>query len=802
MRYCPFVRAAVLLLAVGMLAGPGTLSAQERITDKFGRAYTSGERPEERAAKLPNFDGKEISDVNSTPILMIPDGLRRVFIPLNSLTGKADVPPTAFERFMIPQMVTSGGKVLFNIGPIIKRGPFDQFGQRTLVMASAQGPVPHFQGVTEINPRYIKVEGLGGGGGAIETYVSDMRFRTNSIPAEELRAMMYEVLNRQGGMGDARERLRVYRLFFQAGRYADAADELDSIIKQFPNLAELKTQQQSLLQIGAQEFIREIERRAESGQHNLAIARLQNFPQEGIAGETLIRVKRKLKDYEDMLTQRDGIIAALERDLGEVTEPDFKKGLEEIITEIKETIKISTLPRLADYDRLKDDKSLPADQRYALAVSGWVLGQGFTKAKTLSVALSAFETRKLVWRYMKASGKEERATILKLIESQEAGNPEFLSRIVVNMLPFGDVPKVMEGAPPGFFELTCRGVSPDAPPTTYYVQLPPEYDPRRFYPTIVALHGQNARAPGQIDWWCGPALPDGMRPGQATRHGYIVIAPSWSKNGAATYQFSAEEHAAVLNSLRDAMKRFSVDTDRVFLTGLAAGADAAWDIGLSHPDLWAGVLPICPQVDEKQNTDRYLSWYEENGKGLPFYFVCGEKDGSPLSSRWGKLITPQFKSKAYDCTVIEYQGRGLEDYFEDVIEMFRWMEFCRRDFKRKKFDDFTTMRPWDNFAWCMEIEELAPRWVVLPLAWPPAKGFRVGRSSFNIADNNHITVKCDLSDRVTLWLSPDFVDFEKPIRVLRSKVTTVKEQPSAEVLLEDVRTRGDRQHPFWMKVTL
>lgn len=797
MKSCPRQRWVVVSAVCLLLSAAPTLKAQERVTLKSSAVYLTGERNEERAVKLPNFEGQASSDVSSTPILMLPDGLRRVFVPMNALTAKADVPPAAFERFTIPQKLATG-KVLTNTGPIIARPPFDQFGRRLIVMASGGGGVPHLQGVTEINPRYVKAEGVVGGG-KVESLLSDMRFRTNSIPADELRAMIYPTIN----MDDSRERLRVYRLFFQAGRISDASDELDSISKQFPDLAELKEQKRNLLQIGAQEYIREIDRRAESGQHELAIARLQSFPEEGIAGETLIRVKEKLKNYEDMLKQRDGIIAALDRDLPEVTEADFKKGLEEVIAEIKETIKVSTLARLADYDRLKDDKSLPVDQRYALAVSGWVLGQGFTKAKTLSVALSAFETRKLVWRYMKASGKEERATILKLIEAQEAGSPEFLARIVINMLPFGEIPKPVEGAPPGYFELNCRGVSPDAPPNTYCIQLPPEYDPRRFYPTLVALHGQDASAKTQIDRWCGPPLPDGFRPGQAARHGYIVIAPKWSKIGASSYLFSAEEHAAVLHSLRDAMKRFSIDSDRVFLTGLAAGADAAWDIGQSHPDLWAGVLPVCPLIDEKKGTDRYIGRYEDNARGLPFYFVCGEKDGFPLTMRWGKIIDPMFRHRDFDVTVVEYQGRGLEDYFEDAIEMFKWMDLYRRDFKRKELKDFTCLRRNDNFAWCLEIDELDPKYIVEPLAWPPPKGFRASKSSFTIAETNDnaITLNSE-GDPVTLWLSPDFVNFDKPIKILRRKVILVKEKPSAEVLLEDVRTRGDRQHPFWLKVTI
>ena len=46
----------------------------------------------------------------------------------------------------------------------------------------------------------------------------------------------------------------------------------------------------------------------------------------------------------------------------------------------------------------------------------------------------------------------------------------------------------------------------------------------------------------------------------------------------------------VIDTLRDLRRRFQVDSDRVFLFGWEQGADAALDIGMSHPDQFAGVL--------------------------------------------------------------------------------------------------------------------------------------------------------------------------------------------------------------------
>ena len=61
-------------------------------------------------------------------------------------------------------------------------------------------------------------------------------------------------------------------------------------------------------------------------------------------------------------------------------------------------------------------------------------------------------------------------------------------------------------------------------------------------------------------------------------------------------------------------------------------------------------------------------------------------------------------------------------------------------------------------------------------------------------------------EQTTIWLGPDFVDFTKPIRLTfnNRKVPDPPEgiKPNVSVLLEDVRTRADRQRPFWAKVEM
>jgi hypothetical protein len=274
----------------------------------------------------------------------------------------------------------------------------------------------------------------------------------------------------------------------------------------------------------------------------------------------------------------------------------------------------------------------------------------------------------------------------------------------------------------------------------------------------------------------------------------VVIAPKWTEEHQKKYGYSAREHAAVLNSLRDACRRFAIDTDRVFLTGHSMGGDAAWDIGLAHPDLWAGVVPFTAQPD------RYCALYWENAKYVPFYVVEGELDNAKPIKNARDL--DRYLRRGFNATVVEYQGRGHEDFYEEILNVFGWMGRCRRDFFPREFT-CETMRSWDNFFWWIEVDGLPPRSNVDPTNWPPPSGTLPVQVRGSINNTNGINVRTGTS-QVSVWLSPKMIDFDRrsvvTVNGRRFNGTDQKIHPDMRVILEDVRTRGDRLHPFWAKL--
>ena len=139
--------------------------------------------------------------------------------------------------------------------------------------------------------------------------------------------------------------------------------------------------------------------------------------------------------------------------------------------------------------------------------------------------------------------------------------------------------------------------------------------PHKAVPLLVFLHGCNQSAD---DVATGSRLEV-----LAEEQGFLVLFPNQTRPAGSSYPFAdgngsgcwnwfhpdhqtraAGEPATLAAMTRDVMSRFTVDADRVWLSGLSAGADMATTLAATHPDLFAAVAPIagcgyrsCSDVD-------------------------------------------------------------------------------------------------------------------------------------------------------------------------------------------------------------
>ena len=724
-------------------------------------------------------------------IVLVDDDLRRTYVSFHQIR---EVTPNLGQeniRFEIPhQPVAQNGKQLLALGPILNRGDksarWDKFGRRTIEIRTEKGVAGIIQGITLITPKFYRVETLRNG----RRILIDQRYATSTLSAEYLSSL----LNNSIDSTDLDRRLDVYQFFLEGERYAAAEKELEKIAADFPD-RDWQRQIVGIRNLKATRGLREITQRYDAGQHKLAQRILEQFPDEDVAGVTLIEVREILQKYDKVADRIAVVKTGLQRELGRIKNKELSADLKPLVTEIDSQINAYTLERLVSFIQLEKDPALAPEKKIALALSGWIVGSA-EAIDNLSVARSLYRVRNLVRAFLRSSGLSDRRSIVTQIRSQEAGQPKWVAAILYHMQPPLELPKALDNTP-GFYQLEAR-IGSGQQNVPYLIQLPPEYNPYRRYPVIVSLHGRDTSPGHQIDWWAGGVDDSQRRTGQAARHGYIVIAPAWAQPRQSKYQFTAREHLAVLNSLRDASRRVSIDTDRVFLSGHGSGGDAAWDMGLAHPDLWAGVIPIVATADHAQYSYNALYW--KNAKYVPFYFVGGELDGNKMAKN-AYQFNRYLRHTGYDATIVNYQGRGHEHFLDEILKLFTWMKYHTRNFFRKEFTCHT-IRSFDNYFWWVEINKMPSHIVADPNQWPP-KRVKTMKVSGTIRNSNNGTTVRVSSGRAptTVWLTPELVDFDKRLRISVNGFPDVRgAKPSIEAMLEDVRTRGDRMHPFWAKI--
>ena len=537
------LRAVVLTLAAAAVAHG------DRVTIDDGRVL------EGRFAKLPGVMVDPLaagSDAaRGEPVLMCDDELSRTLVSKRRVTGVEEAPfDSGIERIAIPQRVVEQGRRVAGVGGILETTPFDEYGRRILTLAAPAGRLDVVQGITEITPRWTRVQGIQ----TEKPLVLDMRLATSSIPRDVLGRVISQHIDRTS----AAERLAVVRLLLQADRFEDAKAELDEVLADVPDLADIAGERRAIARLAASRLLEEIRLRSGAGQDRLALRLLEQFPADDAGGELLEAVREARDAYTGRRDHAARLVAMVRDRLATLDEGPLRDGAAAVVDEIARELSFGSLDRLATFDRVGTDPSVSADRAVAIAVSGWLAGAA-AATDNLKLAVSAARARDHLRRYL-AGDEPERQAAARALRDEEAGDPATIAALAAAMRPPLEPPPAQG---PGLFELAVPLPSGGSMPCL--VQLPPEYDPLRRYPAVVTLHSAWSTPLNQIEWWAGVPDPDGTRLGQATRHGVVVVAPAWLAEGQRAYAFTPREHAAVLASLREALRRFPIDTDRVFL---------------------------------------------------------------------------------------------------------------------------------------------------------------------------------------------------------------------------------------------
>jgi len=200
----------------------------------------------------------------------------------------------------------------------------------------------------------------------------------------------------------------------------------------------------------------------------------------------------------------------------------------------------------------------------------------------------------------------------------------------------------------------------------YLLFLPEGYDTKsqKRWPLILFLHGSGER--GTNVWKVATHGP----PKNVTAKSdfpFIVVSPQcpegqiWSND-------------KLLPLLDEILRTHAVDKSRIYLTGLSMGGYGTWSLGLSHPELFAAIVPIC---GGGEFISPFLSSHDkpEALRSLGIWAFHGAKDPVVPLAESERMVTLAKKLGVKDAQLTVYPEAGHDSWTETYKnpELYQWL---------------------------------------------------------------------------------------------------------------------------------
>ena len=677
------------------------------------------------------------------------------------------------------------------------------------------------------------------------THLWTQAFRTSEMSPKLIRKLLstHPELVEADGKPDPVKRIAIARFLLDAGWLYLAKEEIENLRKAVPGpLAKEPQEQLDKLQkivdhAAAELVVNEAELALAAGRYTYAAEMLALFPEKSAdpkdvdrATKLMAQNKTAREQYETgrrqlrmlideatglgaakpFLAAGGGPLAAIWPSKGGNPQLQFlATAAEQVYSELHPDSagRIEFFVNLASQvEREKamgQSASKKPEELLATAISGWAKGKNGA-TPNYDMALRLWTARTMVLDYQRGANLNARNDVLARFKKQ--ANPLGLDELtqVISLLPPAEPENLSNrtgtlmkgnGVPDGIYKRRSAPYGQHPAGLDYLVKLPPEYHHGRAYPVLIAL-----TQPG-LD----PERFIASFAHEADKNGYIVIAPDWAPvfgpkvDG---WAWDGADHDFVTAALRDTIRHFTVDNDRVFMVGAGAGADMAMDIGASHPDLFAGVVAAGPNP----KWGSFFMHYWRNAQKLPFYVISGElagEAGGNLRSLFGPWMRHGFPSLE-----VLYRGRGFEWYPAETPVIFDWMG------RKKRASIASNMKTGSGEA---------IRWQIMRegdnhFYWLGADRVHPGNLSPNDKPNPNLSKTADLTGdirgdlidiksqgvrQISIWLSRDMINWSRPVRVsINGTLATGWKtggkmiEQDVNVLMEDYWLRGDRRTLF------
>ncbi|MBO6514268.1 MAG: alpha/beta fold hydrolase [Phycisphaerales bacterium] len=182
-------------------------------------------------------------------------------------------------------------------------------------------------------------------------------------------------------------------------------------------------------------------------------------------------------------------------------------------------------------------------------------------------------------------------------------------------------------------------------------------------PLILALHGTGMQGDDMIK-----ALREA-----ADSLNMILIAPDAlrpAQGGGFSWTYRDESEWMVNHIIQTAIQEHQINPEQVYLVGFSQGANIAFSMGQTHPNLFAGIIPICghyePQIAEP----------DQSQTPAPVYLMTGARD--PWKKTYAAAKRDFTKSDIpVTMRVVPGIGHEIPKGQRGIAELIRAIKWCQ-----------------------------------------------------------------------------------------------------------------------------
>jgi predicted esterase len=196
----------------------------------------------------------------------------------------------------------------------------------------------------------------------------------------------------------------------------------------------------------------------------------------------------------------------------------------------------------------------------------------------------------------------------------------------------------------------------------YQVYVPAAYDKSKMFPLVIALHGMGGDENSIFQ-----AYAQGAFKTEAEKHGYIVACPKGRKP-ASMYIGDAEKD--VMDVIAEMRRDYTIDPDRIYLTGHSMGGYGTWSVAMNHPDVFAALAPISGGANNPAAMSKIAH--------IPQLVVHGDKDPTVPVER-SRVMVAEGKKLGAEIKYIEVPGGDHGSVVApNFLAVFEWFDTHKR----------------------------------------------------------------------------------------------------------------------------